>query len=132
MKSKQALTDLGQRAQSRAPAVESRVRTQNEPPSRSPSSGEGVLLPDSPLASPLLSGPCQTHIFWRQLHLSNSTKDERDSPLFRSVKNNKASPCSVVKFKCPVSHDGLNTTVWTPRSLPTPPRTTSIRQKGDY
>lgn len=128
MKSKQALTDLGQRAQSRAPAVESRVRTQNEPPSRSPSSGEGVLLPDSPL----LSGPCQTHIFWRQLHLSNSTKDERDSPLFRSVKNNKVSPCSVVKFKCPVSHDGLNTTVWTPRSLPTPPRTTSIRQKGDY
>lgn len=57
-------------------------------------------------------------------------KDERDIPRFRPVKDNKASPCSTVKFKRPVSQDGLNTTSLDIKSLPTPTQAkpTSIRQ----
>lgn len=50
-----------------------------------------------------------------------------------STKDNKASPCSTAKFKRPVSQDGLNTTrlYITSPPVPTPPRPTSIGQKGD-
>lgn len=115
------------------------VRRQTEKPSRSPLQWGRLLLPppwqpDSPPPTSFTTSQwslCQVHIFWRLLHLSNSTKDEHDIPQFRSVKDNKASPCSMVKFKRPVSHEGLNT-VSTPCSLSRPPRSTSIPLKGDY
>lgn len=106
------------------------VRTQNEKPSSSPSSGEGFLLPP-PSATRLPTShllhhssavPLSSAHF---LEIVTSFKQHLKMDIFPGSgrsKTIKPHPAVWFKFKRPVSHDGLNATVSTPCSLPTPPR----------
>lgn len=141
--SKQAETYLGQRAQTLAPAAESRM----ESFTGSPSNGEGFptgvratsylnqtsIYPTSHLLLHFSAVPLSSAFSGDGNTFQAALKDERDIPRFRRSKTIKPHPAARLSSNVLFPQDGPNTTSLDTGSLPTPPKPSPplFGNKGD-